>query len=73
MRLNHFPLNPDLAVYQTTYAHPKPQSFAGFLRHEGYLAEQIGDQVVVYHGLSVPEFRGATACLGSAPRLTSKI
>ena len=61
MRLNHFPLNPELMVYQTTYVHPKPQAFASFLRHKGFVAEQIGGRVLVYHALPVPVFRGAMA------------
>lgn len=67
MKLNHFPLNPALEIFQTEFAHNNPRAFMGYLRHEGHVPEHKGDQVAVYHGGPVPEFRGAVA--GSSRRL----
>lgn len=61
MKLNHFPLNPALAVFKTTYRHRNPRGFLGFVRSQGLTAERVGEEVCVYHGLPHPAFRGATA------------
>lgn len=70
MKLNHFPLRSDLAVFNTAYQHRNPRAFLQFVRHEGFTAEQVGEQVCVYHGASRPEFRGTVA--GSSRRLDSE-
>ncbi|WP_034385873.1 hypothetical protein [Deinococcus sp. YIM 77859] len=58
MKLNHFPLNPDLPLYITEYAHRNPRALLGFVRGQGFWAQQVGEQVQVYHGRPQPTFRG---------------